>query len=74
MTDLEKFIDLYKSFGIDLSDQAISDKDEEYDIWIYPHNYYGTIKGSEKIEGYIGFYTVITFDKDGKFKNQLCAE
>ena len=74
MTDLNKFIELYLSFGIDLSDQVKLDGSNEYTIWIYPHDYYGKITGSEKIKGYIGFYTSVTFDKDGNFISQLCAE
>jgi len=74
MTDLQKFIELYQSFGIYLSDQVELNKDQEYNIWIYPHDYYGEIKGSEKLKGYLGFYTSITFDINGKFISQLCGE
>jgi hypothetical protein len=71
-TDLDKFIELYLSFGIDLRDQVV--KGAENKIWIYPHECYGKIIGSEKIEGYIGFYTSVRFDKAGKFISQKCAE
>jgi hypothetical protein len=75
-TDLQAFVNLYKKFGIDCRVNVLSDrqtiiigdseylfkntaKDGEYWTW-----------AKDKIEGYDGFYTVITFDLEGKFISQ----
>ena len=67
MTDLEKFVDLYKSIGIKC--EAITS----------PAWHWGSIEKitriicisndgkSEKIGGYSGFFTSIIFDENGKF-------
>jgi hypothetical protein len=62
MTDLDKFIALFQSVGIDIkptkSDTGFSitlgDADE------HPYT-------SDKVKGYTGFYTAIEFDPEGKF-------
>ena len=68
MTDLEKFVELYNGFGINV----ISEKtDEGYEVHLTENSYFDendTV--SEKFEGYPGFYTRIEFDENGKFKKQ----
>lgn len=65
MTDLEKFIELYKSFGIELKAVQYGDNwcvelgDEEQKE-----------KHPDKFEGYYGFYSAVYFSLDGKFLNQ----
>lgn len=65
MTDIEKFKELYNSLGVEY----------QYDNeTIYLGDYYHedevvTVAG-DSVEGYSGFYTIIEFDKDGKFKSQ----
>lgn len=64
MTDLQRFIEMYKSFGIELK----------------PKPTYKTSDGSMTIEmeqgshpkfgGYRGFSSTVDFDKDGKFIQQ----
>jgi len=61
MTDLEKFIDLYKSVGIDL----IPDREDE---GLFLNLMEG--KHKELVGGYMGFFTAIHFDFSGKFITQ----
>lgn len=64
MTDINKFIELYKSVGIDLI------------IERYPCGLY-LIFGQgdhEKLTGFYGFSTAIKFDLDGKFIEQSFGE
>jgi hypothetical protein len=70
-TDLEKFIELYKSVGIELkpsnkSNSGDSSADE------YPDSVYlSLVEGiNEKIHGYTLFYTELEFTKEGKFIRQ----
>lgn len=64
MNDQEKFIALYKDFGITLevinNDQGSFIKlDEDVD---------------EKFSGYTFFYSMVHFDEDGRFMGQSFAE
>lgn len=60
--DMEKFVELYKSFGIDLEiEQPLNDG--YYDVSLS-----GEV--SNKFRGYAGFGSVVIFDKDGKFVSQ----
>lgn len=61
-TDLEKFIELYKSIGIEL---ATKDYDKKGSVFC-------TIEAgdNDKLKGYPGFYTNIVFDVNGKFIEQ----
>ncbi|MDD4527755.1 MAG: hypothetical protein PHF25_06970 [Candidatus Margulisbacteria bacterium] len=63
MTDLEKFIELYRSVGIELEV-----KQEEFKLQtIYLHP---TFDNDSKLDGVNGCFSSITFDKDGKFVMQ----
>lgn len=67
--DLKRFIELYASFGIVL-DKAVPDK-EVFRVYLGgPHYPDEDINDSEKFDGYHGFYTVLVFDKTGKFISQ----
>ena len=62
MTDLEKFLELYRSVGIEPEINEVKN---------------GTLLRLEAessrnspFVGYMGFYTQITFDQNGKFQNQ----
>ena len=59
---MERFIELYKSFGIDLKPVEYPDGNG-YDIALD-----NTI--SNKFGGYSGFGSGVIFDKDGKFMSQ----
>ncbi len=66
MTDLEKFIDTYKQFGIEL-------KVKEYDDCFTVYLNGGDMKyetTSEKFDGYCGFFSDVDFDLNGKFLRQ----
>ena len=68
-SDLEKFVGLYKSFGIDL-------KPSKHTTTIYGGNY-DVFLGeniSDKFGGYSGFESNVVFDKDGKFIRQAFYE
>lgn len=69
MTDLEKFIDTYKQFGID-----IKTNEEEGKIKIYLGDVFGAKKSiittSNKFEGYSGFCSILLFTQEGKFISQ----
>jgi len=72
MTDLEKFVELYKSFGVDV----VVDSDEvpgEHQIHLTEGEMFNSGKGwteDDRFEGYSDFFTTIIFDKDGKFVSQ----
>lgn len=74
MTDLEKFKELYKSFGIEL----IVNKNEEkniFEVFLHEGSYSDkTHTLSNKFTGYIGFYSFIEFDINEKFIQQGFAE
>ena len=61
MTDLERFVELYNSFGIDL-------KVEEDNA---DNTLYVTLNvDGDKFKGYIGCGSDAIFDRDGKFISQ----
>ncbi len=60
MTDLEKFVELYKSFGIELE---VKEEDTHYAIIMEADTH-------PKFEGYNTFYSDVTFDTDGNFLTQ----
>ena len=78
MTDLEKFIELYKSFGIKLKPYK-DDKTNFTTIFMQegnPDDFIGSRMNvkkysvSNKFEGYSDFFSMVDFDKDGKFIKQ----
>lgn len=68
MTDLEKFIELYKSVGIDLE---VSEDHRGRFLLIQPD---WQNDSKDLIQGYHTSLTQIHFDNDGKFKYQDCYE
>lgn len=68
MTDLEKFIDLYKSFGIDVKVFKIADSNQR----VILGECYGErmVTESDKFKGYNGFYSRLIFSPEGKFIEQ----
>jgi hypothetical protein len=69
-TDLEKFRELYKSFGIDCK---IQKEEEGFGIYLCGNVLYNdgiNYTESDKFHGYTQFYSDIIFDKDGKFIKQ----
>ena len=71
-TDLERFIELYKSFGIECK---VNKEDNTLVIYLSQNwqlQYNDGIKYtfSDKFFGYNSFYSAISFTKDGKFINQ----
>jgi hypothetical protein len=71
MTDLERFVELYKSFGIECK---VIDTDKGSEIWLCAGNLYhnGTI--SDKFTGYYDFFSIVRFDFDGVFMEQSFVE
>lgn len=73
MTDMERFIELYKSFGIELKAEKnkkwISIREGTYED---APGYTISIEEGDhpKLGGYAGFGTVIEFTEDGKFLKQ----
>jgi hypothetical protein len=65
MTDLEKFIDTYKQFGIE-----IKTKEENGKILVSLGGWDNHSSYSEKFSGYGGFFSDLEFTKDGKFISQ----
>ncbi len=79
MTDLEKYIELYRSFGVEISptrEYCGGDSWKEGDgIWFVNlgsiDTYDQTLYVEPKLNhGYKGFYSVVHFDQDGKFIKQ----
>jgi hypothetical protein len=61
MSDLEKFIELYKSVGIELTPDK---EDDGLSLNLMEGEH------KELVGGYMGFFTEICFDLDGKFVSQ----
>ena len=72
MTDLERFIELYRSIGIECyiyeDEEKWRTKEIKLGAAMYPSG--DEFQSHPLIEGYGGFYTSIVFDKDGKFISQ----
>lgn len=73
MTDLQKFLELYRSVGI----EPEINPDQESDFsWVTPMVDRGTVlvlcgsTDANKTDGYMNFFTRIDFDKDGNFISQ----
>jgi hypothetical protein len=68
MTDIERFVDLYKSFGIDLN--VCDDTDD-----INEGGFIIKLSSKDKaFGGYLYLYSTVKFDKDGKFIKQFFWE
>lgn len=80
-TDLERFVALYKSFGIECKINHIPEMDISDVVDFHIPEHYEIILGdnydpireateSEKFDGYDGFFTDIHFDMEGNFIQQ----
>lgn len=68
MTDLDRFVELYRTFGIECN---VNKKDSGYEIVLSEHTCYADgATRSDKFDGYCGMFTTISFDGDGKFIKQ----
>ena len=72
MTDLEKFIDTYKQFGIDVKtiEEDYKTTEEDYNIRIDLNGHDESSTESDKFDGYSGFCSDLEFTKEGKFIRQ----
>lgn len=74
MTDLDRFLELYKSFGVECIVTDIVLKDEHLKVIVLGGGEYAYEKAectkSSKFVGYSGFYSNIEFDINGKFIRQ----
>ncbi len=66
ITDLEKFIDTYKQFGIEI----ITYENTKGNIGIDLNGDENTSTQSNKFDGYRGFHSSLEFTKEGKFIKQ----
>ena len=73
MTDIEKFINLYKSFGIECFVNIDQDK-EQFIILTQTDSYFPISSAKEttskKFTGYRYFHSVVIFSPDGEFLRQ----
>jgi hypothetical protein len=74
MTDLDKFIELYRSFGIECIVNEDSETGETYIVLsntnIYSYSAIEEVTKSDKITGYSDFFSIITFTEKGEFLQQ----
>jgi len=73
-TDLERFVDLYRSFGIECK---VNEEDEYMEIELvqeFDYDRFDKETRSDKFCGYPGFYSVIYFDLSGNFIKQEFGE
>lgn len=68
MTDLEKFIDTYKQFGIEVKVVENEKLNLEVKLRLSYDDNFAT--ESDKFDGYSGFYSDLEFTKEGKFIRQ----
>ena len=66
-TDLQKFVDLYKGFGIELSVEKCEPSNPEVEGGFSIELRQGS---HPKFNGYSCFLSTVIFDKDGKFIEQ----
>lgn len=70
-TDLERFISVYKSFGIECKVNKVDGSQYILFVQEYDYNRFSNEETrSYKFDGYSGFYSDIQFDLDGKFIKQ----
>jgi hypothetical protein len=70
-SDLEKFVNLYKEFGINLKPFVQPHETRIILATGDTHHYPGeTGSHSPLFGGYDGFHSVVVFDENGKFKYQ----
>lgn len=67
VSDLERFLELYKSFGIELNPEV---EDSEHSNGSDTVTLILEVRKNPKFTGYEGFYSDITFNADGKFLEQ----
>lgn len=67
MTDLEKFIDTYKQFGIKI--KTFENEKSNIEVQI-GGGWDAKTTSSEKFDGYSGFFSDLEFTKEGKFLRQ----
>lgn len=72
-TDLEAFVALYKRFGIECK-VGHNECDPPICIVLGTDDSDGITTTDEKLVGYLGFYSQIEFDKNGKFVEQSFYE
>lgn len=67
MSDLDRFVALYKSFGIELKPEAKTEYGKEIIVV--------ELRADDpKFDGYTGFYSDVEFDKGGTFVRQGFGE
>lgn len=66
MTDLEKFIDTYEQFGIEIKTY----ENKKGNIEITLNGWSDGDTKSDKFEGYLGFCSDLEFTKEGRFLRQ----
>ena len=69
MTDLEKFIKLYSDLGFDVKTEKDLEK-ERLTITLHQGTHADKENHTLGFDGYMGFYSVISFDLNGKFIKQ----
>jgi hypothetical protein len=76
-TDLERFIELYKIYGITLIEETATMGDDNFDgkkVYMGDCSYVSNAPSNEKFGGYGGFHSVVFFTTDGKFVKQIFTE
>lgn len=63
-TDYDKFLTLYRSVGIE-PEEGTTAKEKTLTL---------TVDHQKKVEGYSGFYTILSFDFAGAFQRQEIYE
>ena len=69
MRDIDRFIELYKSIGVDLKIN-VDEKGNRYIMIGEENTFDSEVTTSKLFTGYLGFYSIIMFDDDGKFISQ----
>jgi hypothetical protein len=74
MTDIEKFVELYKSIGIEPI--VFNENDRQVIAFAVQHDFGNEDNHtlSKLIDGYQGFYTKLIFNMAGTFLHQLVLE
>lgn len=74
MTDIQRYVELYRSFGIELTVRWTEDRSQQF-LWFGHHNTIDKPFDEHKsFDGYSGFYTAVFFDRDGNYLSQEFME
>lgn len=72
-TDLERFVELYRAFGVELRVQKTDDESVQYVAFGYRVEH-RDMDVHPSFDGLKGHYTIVAFSREGKYEGQEFME